>query len=413
MKKISLFSLFILWTWPVIFSCKNGNSQTGLASDNYTPNQPEFAVQDNGIICGAERIALYTPKLTGKRVGLVANQSARIQDKHLLDSLLELDVNVVKIFTPEHGFRGEEDAGTKIGDQVDEKTGIPLISLYGDRRRPKEEDLQGLDMMVFDIQDVGVRFYTFISTLHYVMDACAEYEVPLIVLDRPNPNGHYVDGPVLNAEFSSFVGMHEVPVVYGLTIGEYAQMINGEGWLDDGRRCKLEIIPLKNYSHQTPYELPVKPSPNLPNRKAVLLYSSLCYFEPTVVSIGRGTTKQFQVIGHPKLSGNFTFTPSPHPGAQNPKLNGEQCRGEDLSKYSAELLTDWRGINLDYLLKAYNELKDQGEFFTSTSFFDRLAGSDQLRNQIVEGMSVEDIKDSWRPGLDKYLKTRSKYLLYN
>ncbi len=413
MKKVIYLLPLLVLVLLVSDSCDFGDQANKFATDSFSASQPSIQVQESKVICGADRLSYFVPKLTGKKVGLVANQSSRVQDKHLLDSLLELEVNVKRIFSPEHGFRGDADAGAKIDDQIDSKTGLPLISLYGDKRRPRQEDLQDLDIIIFDIQDVGVRFYTFLSTLHYVMDACAEYHVELILLDRPNPNGHYVDGPMRREGYQSFVGMHPVPVVYGMTIGEYAHMINGEGWLANGRNCQLEVVELKNYGHKTTYRLPIKPSPNLPTLKAVMLYPSLCFFEPTILSIGRGTQKQFQVIGHPDWVGhNFEFTPVPTPGAMKPKLQGQLCKGMDLTTLSESTIKSWGAINLDYIVSAYADLKDQHDFFTSPSFFDKLAGSDELRKQLVDGMSAREVVASWQEDLEAFKTVRKKYLLY-
>ena len=415
MRKILLSGLgCIVLLSGLHWACDYAPGDNQFATDNFSPNQPVYVQQDQNVICGAERLSYYVPRLQGKKVGLVANQSSKVQDHHLLDTLLELDVDVKRVFTPEHGFRGDADAGDKIDDQIDQRSGLPLISLYGDKRRPRREDVADLDIIVFDIQDVGVRFYTFISTLHYVMDACAEYGVQLMVLDRPNPNGHYVDGPMRMEGYQSFVGMHPVPVVYGMTIGEYAQMINGEKWLDEGRACPLEIVNLKNYTHQTTYDLPIKPSPNLPNLRSIYLYPSLCFFEPTIMSIGRGTDKQFQIIGHPVWRNQeFSFTPVPKPGAMKPKLENNLCFGVDLTELSTVEIKDWASIHLEYLLGAYSALKDEGDFFTSPSFFDKLAGSDQLRNQILDGDSLESIRASWQEGLNDFMEIREKYLLYH
>jgi uncharacterized protein YbbC (DUF1343 family) len=370
--------------------------------------------QVSSIIPGAERLAKYVPLLQNKKVGLVVNHTSRIQNKHVLDSLLELDIDVQKVFAPEHGFRGEEDAGAKIKDGKDPKTGVSIISLYGAKRAPSEADLADLDILVYDIQDVGVRFYTFISTMHHVMQACADYGKPLVVLDRPNPNGHYVDGPVLDLKFQSFVGMHPIPVVYGLTCGELAHMINGEGWLKDGAKCNLTVIPCLNYAHSMSYDLPVKPSPNLPNLRSVLLYPSLCFFEPTIVSIGRGTQEQFQIIGHPDYGiGSYYFTPKPQPGAQNPKLKGIQCNGQSLTGLDPAQIKDWGQLDFSYLMKFYQRLKDEHTFITSPQFFDKLAGSDQLRKQLLAGYTVEQIKSSWAAKLDDYKEKRRKYLIYD
>jgi uncharacterized protein YbbC (DUF1343 family) len=366
------------------------------------------------IIPGAERVGKYVPLLKGKRVGLVVNHTSKIQHKHVLDSLLELDVDVKKVFAPEHGFRGEEDAGAKITDAKDPKTGIPIISLYGSKKAPSEEDLADLDVIIYDIQDVGARFYTFISTMHHVMQACAEYSRQFIVLDRPNPNGYYIDGPVLDLKFQSFVGMHPIPVVYGLTCGELAQMINGEGWLESGKQCDLTVIPCHNYEHSLTYDLPVPPSPNLPNLRAIMLYPSLCFFEPTIVSIGRGTQDQFQVIGHPDYGlGSYLFTPRPQPGAQKPKLNGVQCNGTNLTGLDPAQVKEWEQLNLSYLIQYHQRLKDKHTFISSPSFFDKLAGTDQLRKQLLAGYSEEQIRSSWGADLEAYKELRRKYLIYD
>ena len=289
------------------------------------------ATQTTTVITAAERISVYHPLLANKKVALVVNQTSIVKGSHLVDTLLKLGVNIKVIFAPEHGFRGKADAGEVISDTKDTKTGLPIISIYGKKKKPSAEDLKDVDLVLFDIQDVGVRFYTYISTLHYVMESCAEFQKPLMVLDRPNPNGYFVDGEILNPAYKSFVGMHQVPTVYGMTIGEYAKMINGEGWLPNKATCDLTVIECKNYTHDTFYELPVKPSPNLPNIRSILLYPSICFFEGTTLSLGRGTEKQFQVIGHPALKSDFSFTPMPNEGAKEPPLKGEKCYGLDLS----------------------------------------------------------------------------------
>lgn len=367
----------------------------------------------SSIIPGAERVGKYVPLLKDKRVGLVVNHTSKIQHKHVLDSLLELDVNVKKVFAPEHGFRGKQDAGAHITDGKDSKTGISIISLYGAKKAPSGADLSDLDVIIYDIQDVGVRFYTFISTMHHVMQACADYNKKFIVLDRPNPNGHYIDGPILDLKYQSFVGMHPIPVVYGLTCGELAQMINGEGWLENRKQCDLTVISCNNYQHSTTYDLPIPPSPNLPNLRAILLYPSLCFFEPTIVSIGRGTQDQFQVIGHPDYGlGSYLFTPRPQPGAQKPKLNGLQCNGINLTGLDPVQIKDWNQLNLSYLIQFHQRLKDKHTFVTSPSFFDKLAGSDQLRKHLVAGHSEDQIRSSWAADLEAYKELRRKYLIY-
>jgi uncharacterized protein YbbC (DUF1343 family) len=352
---------------------------------------------------GAAQTNHYLPLLEGRTVAVVGNQSSLIGDTHLVDTLLSLDVNVLKVFSPEHGFRGTADAGAHIDHEIDAKTGLPIVSLYGANKKPSKDQLEGVDVLLFDIQDVGARFYTYISTLHYVMEAAAEQELTVIVLDRPNPNGHYVDGPILDTAYQSFVGMHPIPIVHGMTIGEYAQMINGEEWIENP--CDLLVIPMAAYHRQMPYELPVKPSPNLPNAQAVNLYPSLCLFEGTTVSVGRGTTAPFQHYGAPYLTSNYSFTPQSGPGSKYPKHEGEICYGKDLRN-----ATPLASLHLDWLIEAYAEAADQANFFSN--FFDKLAGTDQLRKQIIEGKSATEIKKSWEPGLINFLETRQQYLLY-
>lgn len=367
----------------------------------------------NEVITAAERIALYQPLTTNKRIALVVNQTSIVKDKHLVDTLLKLGVNIKVIFAPEHGFRGKADAGEVISDTKDTKTGLPIVSIYGKKKKPSAEDLKDVDLVIFDIQDVGVRFYTYISTLHYVMESCAENNKPLIVLDRPNPNGHYVDGEILDPAFKSFVGMHQVPTVYGMTIGEYAKMINGEGWLPNKAKCELTVIECKNYTHDTYYELPVKPSPNLPNIRSILLYPSICFFEGTTLSLGRGTEKQFQVIGHPALKSDFSFTPMPNEGAKEPPLKGEKCFGIDLSYVTTGSIINSKQINLSYLIDFYKKMSDANQkFFLDNNFIDKLAGSDNLRKQIIAGKTEKEIRDSWKAGLDKFKPIRQKYLIY-
>lgn len=356
--------------------------------------------------------AAYIPMLMGKKVGLVVNQTATIGQQHLVDSLLKLGIKVSAIFAPEHGFRGEAEAGAEIKDGRDPKTGVRVVSLYGNKKKPGSEDLKDLEILVFDIQDVGARFYTYISTLHYVMEACAEHNLPLLILDRPNPNGHYVDGPVLDTAFRSFVGMHPVPVVHGMTIGEYAGMIAGEKWLPKGLECDFQVIPMQAYTHKSRYTLPVAPSPNLPNMHAIYLYPSICFFEGTPVSLGRGTDKPFQQIGAPWFAaGKNSFMPKAVAGkALNPPFKNELCKGYDLSKTPLEKWENLNQIRLDWLLEFYAASPDKGKFFIP--FFDKLAGTDQLRKQIVAGKSAAEIRASWQTGLLSFKSTRSKYLLY-
>lgn len=356
---------------------------------------------------GADDYKNYLPLLKDKKVGVVSNQTGILTNgTHLVDFLVANQINVQKIFAPEHGFRGTADAGELIVDGKDTKTGLPIISLYGSNKKPKPEQLEGIDILVFDIQDVGARFYTYISSLHYIMEACAENNIPLLVLDRPNPNGFIIDGPVLEKEFSSFVGMHPVPVLYGMTIGEYAQMINGEKWLKDQVQCNLKVIPCVHYDRNASYHLSERPSPNLPNDQAINLYVSLCFFEGTNVSVGRGTEKQFQIYGSPFLPNTgFSFTPEPNLGAKEPMHKGAICYGEDLS--TIEPVTQ---IELKWLIKAYNTTQDKTKFFNP--FFTKLGGTQMLQHQIEEGISERKIKKSWKPGLDQFKEIRKKYLLY-
>jgi len=365
------------------------------------------------IIPAAERAKLYLPLLKEKRIALVVNHSSLVGKSHLLDHLLKHDIKVQIIFAPEHGFRGKADAGAHIKNSKDRQTGLPIISLYGKHKKPTKEDLKGIDLILFDIQDVGVRFYTYLSTLHYIMEAGAEQQLPVMVLDRPNPNGHYIDGPVLQKKYRSFVGLHPVPVVYGMTIGEYAKMINGERWLKGGKRAKLTVIPLKNYTHQSVYSLPVKPSPNLPNDRAVSLYPSLAFFEGTVVSAGRGTKKPFQLYGTPRYQiKKFSFVPKSRPGAKYPKFKSKRCYGVDLSKTDMKKERAKQKLNLGYLKDAYANTPDKKGFFLNGKFFDKLAGTEQLRKQIRSGVSEKTIRKSWEKDLVKFKKIRKKYLLY-
>ena len=355
----------------------------------------------------------YLSLLYGKRVALLVNQTSLVGQEHLADFLIANGVQVKKIFAPEHGFRGEADDGQELQDGRDVRTGLPVISIYGNKKKPSPADLADVDVVVFDIQDVGARFYTFISTMHYAMEACAENSKGFIVLDRPNPNGHYVDGPVLDLQYQSFVGMHPVPVVHGMTVGEYARMINGEGWLAGGRRCDLEVIKVLNYTHQTPYYLPVRPSPNLPNMRSVYLYPSLCFFEGAVVSVGRGTDTQFQVIGHPDLQiGDYYFTPKPMPGASNPPLDGKRCRGYDLTYLAPEDIVAEGQLNLEYLLDFYHAYPQRDQFFLKNGYFDKLAGGTALRQQIQSGFNASETRASWQEGLNNFKMIRAKYLLY-
>ena len=394
-------------------SCGNSSSQEQEKPSEIAVHSAVDEEQQE-IVTGAERTAAYLPYLKEKKVGVIGNQTSIIPSEkgnthpHLVDSLLKMGVSVQKVFAPEHGFRGTADAGEVIKDGKDVRTGLPIISLYGDNKKPSAEQLKGLDVLVFDIQDVGARFYTYISTLHYVMEAAAENGIPVMVMDRPNPNGHYIDGPILEPQHQSFVGMHPVPVVHGMTIGEYAKMINGENWLKNGVKADLTVVEMENYDHDLGYALPVKPSPNLPNPKAINLYPSLCFFEGTNVNAGRGTDKQFQVFGSPSLPPekyDFSYIPTSNEGAKHPKHLGKTCHGKDLTE-TAFL----EGINLEWLINAYNNTSEKEEFFND--FFTKLAGTEKLRQQIEAGKLPEEIRATWKDGLEEYASIREKYLLY-
>ena len=364
------------------------------------------------VIVGAQRIDQYLPQLKGKSVGMVVNQTSMVGNIHLVDTLLSLGVNIHLIFAPEHGFRGTADAGEHIENGLDPSTKIPLVSLYGDNKKPTPEQLKDLDILIFDTQDVGVRFYTYISTLHYMMEACAEQHKPLIVLDRPNPNGHYVDGPVLDTQYRSFVGMDPIPVVYGMTEGEYARMLNGQKWLINKEQCMLTVIPCLNYDHTIFYSLPIKPSPNLPNMTAVYLYPSLCFFEGTKnISLGRGTDRPFQVYGSDIFSDSlpYSFMVESKPGAKNPPLLGKICYGYDLSAIPLDSLRR-KKFTLKYLLNAYQLSPDKNNFLND--YFIKLAGVGNLSIQIQKGMSEKAIRQNWQSGLNKFKTIRKKYLLY-
>ncbi len=375
--------------------------------------QPEevAAYANPRIQVGAERTDRYIPLIRGKRIAVVTNQTGMIGRTHLVDSLLSIGMDVVKVFAPEHGFRGEADAGEHLKDQHDPRSGLPVISLYGNNKKPQAAQLKDVDLLLFDIQDVGVRFYTYISTLHYVMEAAAEQHKSLIVLDRPNPNGFYVDGPVLDTAFRSFVGMDPVPLVHGMTMGEYARMLNGEGWLKGGEKCELTVIPCSGYDHAQYYELPVKPSPNLPNMAAVYLYPALGFFEGTIVSVGRGTQLPFQCIGYPACPiGSYTFTPVSMPGAKDPPYRDKQCTGMDLSSFGDFYSKLEPRLNLEWLIGMYNASSDKPKFFNA--FFDKLAGGASLRMAIMAGEPEDAIRRSWQHRLDAFKRIRARYLLY-
>ncbi len=411
-----------------ILSCGNSfntkaRSEKPKAQDTIKSSKSSTAIAE--IKTGADDWITYLPVLKKhKNIGIVANQTSIVnynpnaknrdefrtepatKSMHLVDWLVENKINVTKIYAPEHGFRGTADAGELIKDGKDTKTGIPIISLYGDNKKPKPEQLAGIDILVFDLQDVGARFYTYISSLHYIMEACAENKIKLLILDRPNPNGNTVDGPVLEKENSSFIGMHTIPVLHGMTIGEYGKMINGEKWLKNGIQCELSVVPCVNYTKDMSYSLPVRPSPNLPNDQSINLYASLCFFEGTNVSLGRGTEKQFQIYGSPFLpKTDFSFIPKPNLGSKDPLHNGKVCYGEDLSNAPKV-----KGIELKWLLKAYATTADKSKFFIP--FFTKLAGTKKLQEQIEAGMTEADIKKNWEKGIEDFKKIRKKYEIY-
>ncbi len=359
------------------------------------------------IIQGAERVDYYFNKLNDKKIAIIANNTSVIKtskgNTHIIDTLIARGLSVNKIFSPEHGFLGDKDDGEKF--ENDFYNNIEIISLYGGNRRLKDEDIEDIDVIIFDIQDVGVRFYTYLSTLHYAMESAARKNKKFIIMDRANPNSFYIDGPILDLKNSSFIGLHPVPIVYGMTIGEYGLMINGEGWLENNLKVDLEVIKLKNYNHKLKYEPPIRPSPNLPNIQSIYLYPSLAFLEKTEVSVGRGTTIQFQIYGHPDFKGDFSFTPQPNFGSQYPKLKGVLSYGEDLRNYETSNM-----IELKWLINSFKQINDKNNFFRSD--FDKLSGTSNLKKQIIEGLSESEIRDSWKEGLEKFKKIRKKYLLY-
>lgn len=394
-----LFLLFL----PLLLSCNQPRQEDKTKA-------PEVELR---MIPGADRTGLYFPLLEEKRIAVAGNHTSMVGEVHLVDTLLAAGFNVVKVFSPEHGFRGQAAAGELIQNDIDPRSGLPVISLYGSNRKPTPEQLEDVDLIIVDLQDVGMRFYTYISTMSLIMQAAARLDKEVMVLDRPNPHGHYIDGPVLDLDYGSFVGLHPIPVVHGMTMGEYARMVNGEGWLGYKVECKLTVIPVENYSHNDLYQLPVAPSPNLPNMQAVYLYPSLCFFEGTVISVGRGTEMPFQIFGHPRLPPNAfpnTFIPQSVTAAPNPPLLGETCYGRELRTLPMEDLQAERRINLSYLLEAFRNYPEKDKFFNN--YFDRLAGNNLLRNQVLAGQTEAQIRETWRPGLEEFRKTRAKYLLY-
>ena len=411
----SFFKNTVLFSFIFIASCGNSVKDNKQLSRQTIAEERKERIEEAKktaqMKTGADKFEKYLPLLQGKKTGIVTNQTGIVYTNNnvpvsIVDFLIAQDVQLTKIYAPEHGFRGTADAGELIKDGKDTKTGLPIISLYGDNKKPKPEQLKDIDVLIFDLQDVGARFYTYISSLHYIMEACAENNIPLIVFDRPNPNGFIVDGPILEKEHTSFVGMHPIPTLHGMTIGEYAKMINGENWLKNGVQCTLTVIECTNYDRKMPYSLPVKPSPNLPNDQAINLYASLCLFEGTNVSMGRGTNKQFQIYGSPYLpKTGFSFTPQPNEGAKNPPYNGVTCYGEDLSE--AERVNK---LELKWLLNAYNNTTDKSKFFIP--FFTKLAGTTQLQQQIEAGKTESEIRKSWEQGLAAFKNTRKNYLIY-
>lgn len=423
----------LLFLFLVISCGKSNKPVVSISKDSSIENKDTINTEhlkqikeDKTIIIGANQTQVYLPLLTGKRVGIVANQTsvifknntsakstqAPINNKytHLVDSLINLNVNIKTVFSPEHGFRGNFDAGELVKDGLDTKTGLPITSLHGKHKKPSLSQLKNIDIVLFDIQDVGVRFYTYISTLHHVMEACAENNIPVIVLDRPNPNGNYIDGPTMEPEHTSFLGMHTIPLVHGLTIGEYATMINGEQWLANNIKCDLTIVKMKHYTHDKSYSLPLRPSPNLPNDQSIKLYPSLGLFEGTTINAGRGTEFQFQRYGAPFLDStnlNFTYTPKQNFGSKFPKHKNKLCYGEDLSNIKTKDI-----VTLKYIIKAYNNSKNKESFFNTISFT-KHAGTTKLQEQIINGWNEEKIKATWKDGLVNFAKIRARYLLYN
>lgn len=424
-KQIFYIPITTLFLASLLFSCKTA------APANYSvpaTTKIPTKIKTEKFLTGADNVPSYFSLMENKKTAIVTNQTGLItydsiyeaadgdgfpkqmlvqKTGHIVDYIVDkTDVELIKIFAPEHGFRGTADAGELVSDAIDAKTGLPILSLYGNNKKPTAQQLEGVELLLFDLQDVGARFYTYISHLHYIMEACAENDIQLVILDRPNPNGGIVDGPILDPEHSSFVGMHPIPVLHGMTIGEYALMINGQGWLANGVQCKLNIVPCENYKREMPYSLPVKPSPNLPNDKSINLYASLCLFEGTNVSVGRGTEMQFQIYGSPYLPNTgFCFNPLPNFGAKNPLHNGMNCYGENLTE--VENVTR---LELKWLIRAYNDTLDKSKFFNS--FFTKLAGSKMLQLQIEAGLPEEEIRNSWKDGLEAFKTMRQAYLLY-
>ena len=409
----------MLTTTPLLLACA---ALTIACLSNATPTHAAPAATQPAPVTGADQTDKYVPQLKGKRVGMVVNPTSIIGDKPSVDVLLASGVRVVKVFGPEHGFRGNASNGTPVADEIDKATGIPVISLYGKKRKPSADDLADVDLLIYDIQDMGVRFYTNINTLRDVMDACAEHDKELLLLDRPNPHGYLIDGPILDMNLKSGIGQVPIPIAHGMTIGEFAQMINGEGWLANatGAKCKLKIIPIANYTHDTPYVLPVKPSPNLNTQQAVMLYPSTCLFEGTILNHGRGTQTPFTVLGAPALKGiyDFSYTPVSIPGmAEDPVHQDKVCYGLDLRNYDVEQLRRSRKINLSWMKELYAAYPDKARFFDQSYHkqignIDKLSGTKQFKQQIIDGVPEDEIRKTWEPGLAAFRAMRQKYLLY-
>lgn len=411
--RLCLKSFFLFF----LLSCQSSDEKVDLDiktthSDSIIETEAEKSLER--IRVGAEKTDELLELIEGKSVAIVANQTSKVGDTHLVDTLIALNVDVKSVFSPEHGFRGDADAGEEVNSEKDSKTGLPLFSLYGSNRKPTKSQLKNVDVVIFDIQDVGARFYTYISTLHYVMEACAESDKKVIILDRPNPNGQSIDGPVRKEGYQSFVGMHPVPIIHGMTIGEYGKMINGEKWLENEVVCELEVLKCDNYTHDSTYSLPVAPSPNLRSDQSIALYASLCLFEGTIMSVGRGTETPFEIFGHPALSKypekyNFEFTPASSYGAKYPKLKGKKCFGKDLSETNIK-----NGeLNLKWLIESFNDIDRNDFFITKNGWFDLLAGTNELRQQIEKGLTESDIRESWEEDLNVFRTIRAKYLIYD
>lgn len=405
MKRFTIKLAILIFLIPTFISCGNAqvDTQSVMNPNGYDTITPAAEIPDS-----------YLPLLFDKEIAIITNQTGMVKEHHIVDFLLHEKIKVVKIFAPEHGFRGESSNGAVILNGRDMLTGIPIISIYGKKMKPSKEDLEGIQAILFDIQDVGVRYYTYLSALAYAMEAAAENNIPFVVLDRPNPNAHYIDGPVLDSAFSSIVGLHPVPIVYGMTIGEYARMLKGEGWINESQKLDLTVVMIENYTHDSIYNLPVIPSPNLPNSESIYLYPSICYFEGANVSVGRGTESPFQLIGFPGYTeGDTTFTPHSIPGkSEYPPFKDEQCNGIDLTKISLEDLRSKKEIDWTYVWKMYNALEKE-RFFLDNNFFDLLSGSELLRNALNEGWTIKQFKSEYQPGVEEFKKIREKYLLYD